>query len=149
MERISSLCGGLAPIVDPIVVTQKVVAGVYPGVTTSQLDELAAETCASCSTQHPDFGTLAARIAVSDLQKNTMGKFSDVVQVLSKHVHPKTGLPAPLVSEALTSLVAANAEAIDARIVHERDFAFEYFGFKTLEKSYLLRLDGKVASSLF
>jgi ribonucleoside-diphosphate reductase subunit M1 len=143
-ERVASFCDGLSPVVDPVVITQKVVSGVYPGVTTTQLDELAAETAASCATQHPDFGILAARLSVDDLQKQTNSKFSEVVALLHGHIHPKTKEPAPLVSTDLYETVMANAELIDSRIQHDRDFYFEYFGFKTLEKSYLLSIDGDI-----
>jgi ribonucleoside-diphosphate reductase alpha chain/ribonucleoside-diphosphate reductase subunit M1 len=141
-KRITKLCDGLDKQVDPVVVAQKVVQGVYPGVTTSQLDELAAETCAACATQHPDFTKLAARISISDMHKNTESSFSDTISLMAKHIHPTTKSAAPLVSEDLCNLVMENAEKIDNYINHERDYLFDYFGFKTLEKSYLSRLDG-------
>jgi ribonucleotide reductase alpha subunit len=142
--RIVNLCSGLDAIVDPIVVAQKVVSGVYPGVTTAQLDELAAETAASCSTQHPDFSRLAARISVSNHHKNTKASFCENIVRFFHHKHPKTGLDAPLVSEELFNICMANKEVIDARLNYERDYLFDYFGFKTLEKSYLMRFDGVV-----
>ena len=105
-SRINKLCYGLDPThVDPAIVSQKVVQGVYPGVTTFELDELAAQTAASCATKHPDFSTLAARISVSNLHKQTSKVFSDVVEILRNHVHPKTGQAAPLVSEELYEIV--------------------------------------------
>lgn len=105
-SRIHKLCYGLDPVhVDAAIISQKVVQGVYPGVTTIELDELAAQTAASLATRHPDFSTLAARISVSNLHKQTSKVFSDVVEVLHKHVHPKTGQPSPLVSDALYSVV--------------------------------------------
>jgi ribonucleotide reductase alpha subunit len=143
-KRITNLCEGLDPQVDPIIVAQKVVQGIFPGVTTSQLDELASETAASCSTQHPDFSKLAARIAISNMHKNSEKSFLKVVTKAYKHIHPKTNQPSPLVSEHLFKVVESNHEKIEAAIVHDRDFLFDYFGFCTLEKSYLMRHDGEL-----
>lgn len=138
-RRIASLCDGLNPeFVDPVKVTQKVVEGVYSGVTTSDIDVLAAETCAYMSQFHPDFSTLAARIAVSNLHKNTNNDFVEVVRILHG-VSDKAGRPAPLVSEELLDIVSKHGEKIKAAIDYERDYQFDYFGFKTLERSYLLR----------
>lgn len=140
-KRISNLCDGLDPLVDPVVIAQKVVQGVYPGVTTSELDELASETAASCATQHPDFTKLAARLSVSNMHKNSESSFSKVITSFFHHVHPKTKAAAPLVSEELLRITMNNSERIDNYIKHERDFDFDYFGFKTLEKSYLMKAD--------
>lgn len=105
-SRINKLCYGLDPNhVDAAIISQKVVPGLYPGVTTVELDELAAQTAASCATRHPDFSTLAARISVSNLHKQTSKVFSDVIEVLKNYVHPKTGQPSPLVSEELYNIV--------------------------------------------
>jgi ribonucleoside-diphosphate reductase subunit M1 len=138
-RRIRALCDGLnAEYVDPVKVTQKVVEGVYPGVSTSDLDTLAAETCAYMSQYHPDFSTLAARIAVSNLHKNTHGRFADVV----RHLHAtkdKAGRLAPLVSDELLEIVEKYGDEIEAVIDYERDYKFDYFGFKTLERSYLFK----------
>lgn len=138
-RRIRALCDDLNPdYVDPVKVTQKVVEGVYPGVTTSDLDTLAAETCAYMSQFHPDFSVLAARIAVSNLHKNTESNFVQVI----KHLHSvtdKAGRPAPLVSDELAEIVEKYSDKINAAMVYERDYRFDYFGFKTLERSYLLR----------
>jgi ribonucleoside-diphosphate reductase subunit M1 len=123
---------------------QKVVQGVYPGVSTSQLDELASETAASMCTQHPDFSKLAARISISNMHKNTEPNFVNVVNKGFEHVHPTTKRPAPLVSQALRDIVEKNGEKINAAIKHERDYLFDYFGFCTLEKSYLMRYDGEM-----
>jgi ribonucleoside-diphosphate reductase subunit M1 len=107
-SRINKLCYGLDPAhVDATIISQKVVPGLYPGVTTVELDELAAQTAASCATRHPDFSTLAARISVSNLHKQTSKVFSEVVEVLHKHVHPKTGQASPLVSDELYEIVMA------------------------------------------
>ena len=138
-HRIRKLCYGLNPeYIDPVKVTQRVVEGVFAGVTTTQLDSLAAETCAYMSQSHPDFSILAARIAVSNLQKNTTENFSEAVEILYG-VKDKAGRDAPLVSEKFVKVVRENAERIDKEIQYDRDFNFDYFGFKTLEKSYLLR----------
>jgi len=145
-SRITKLCYGLNPkYVDPVVIAQKVIQGVYPGVTTVELDELAAQTAASFSTQHPDFSFLAARISVSNLHKMTLKSFSDTIHALYSYVHPKTGLPAPLISEEVYKVVQQHKTALDHALIHDRDFEFDYFGFKTLEKSYLLKLNGEIA----
>ena len=132
--RIAALCKGLDPQVDSITIAQKVVSGVYPGVTTAQLDELAAETAASCSTQHPDFSKLAARISVSNHHKLTNQSFCENVVKFYHHKHPKTGLDAPLVSEELFKICEENKTLIDSVFDYERDYYFDYFGFRTMEK---------------
>lgn len=141
-SRINKLCYGLDPLhVDAAFISQKVVQGVYPGVTTVELDELAAQTAASCATKHPDFSTLAARISVSNLHKQTSKVFSDVIEVLHSHIHPKTQQPAPLVSDELYRVVMENKERLNSAIIYDRDYNFDYFGFKTLERSYMLSVD--------
>ena len=138
-SRINKLCYGLDPQhVDATFVSQKVVQGVYPGVTTIELDELAAQTAASCATKHPDFSTLAARISVSNLHKQTSKVYSDVVEVLYNHVHPKTKQPAPLVSKELYEIVMENKERLNSAMIYDRDYNYDYFGFKTLERAYLM-----------
>ena len=138
-RRIAALCDGLNPeFVDPVKVTQKVVEGVYSGVSTSEIDILAAETCAYMSQFHPDFSTLAARIAVSNLHKNTNEDFCEVVRTLYE-VTDKAGRPAPLVSVNLLDVVNRFRDDINSAIDYDRDYQFDYFGFKTLERSYLLR----------
>jgi len=145
-SRISKLCYGLDPkYVDPALISQKVVQGVYPGVTTIELDELAAQTSASFCTQHPDFSILAARISVSNLHKQTKKAFSEVVEDFYNYVHPKTGASAPLISDEVYKIVMNNKDLLDSAVIHDRDFEYDYFGFKTLEKSYLLKLKGKIA----
>jgi ribonucleoside-diphosphate reductase alpha subunit len=145
-SRIKKLCYGLNPeYVDAVAISQKVVQGVYPGVTTSELDELAAQTAAYQATQHPDFSKLAARISVSNMHKQTQKSFSAVVELFHKHVHPKTKNPAPLIADDVYEIVMANKEILDSAIIHDRDFEYEYFGFKTLEKGYLTKIDNKVA----
>lgn len=144
--RIEKLCYGLNPaLVDPIDVAKKVIEGLFDGVTTSELDNLAAETAASLTTKHPDYALLASRIAVSNLHKNTTKSFSETMRKLYEYHDPKTGKPASLISDDVWHVIEANAEVLDSTIIYDRDFGFDYFGFKTLEKSYLLKLDGKIA----
>eukprot|EP00559_Dactyliosolen_fragilissimus_P008373 CAMPEP_0184861524 /NCGR_PEP_ID=MMETSP0580-20130426/6188_1 /TAXON_ID=1118495 /ORGANISM="Dactyliosolen fragilissimus" /LENGTH=812 /DNA_ID=CAMNT_0027359053 /DNA_START=169 /DNA_END=2608 /DNA_ORIENTATION=+ len=144
-SRITKLCYGLDPkFVDPVCIAQKVIQGVYPGVTTVELDELAAQTAASFATQHPDCSILAARISVSNLHKMTSKSFSETVEILHKYVHPQTGEPAPLISEKVYDIVCQHKDTLDAALIHDRDFEFDYFGFKTLEKSYLLKVHGEI-----
>ena len=144
--RIEKLCYSLNPeLVDPIDVAQKVIEGLYDGVTTSELDNLAAETAASLTTKHPDYALLASRIAVSNLHKNTIKSFSETMRILYNYVDKKTGKPASLLADDVWQVIEANAELLDSTIIYDRDFGFDYFGFKTLEKSYLLKLDGKIA----
>ncbi len=111
----------------------QVCLGVYKGVTTSELDELAAETAAHLTSVHPDYGLLAARIAVSNLHKNTKKSFSETINMLYNYVEPKTGLPAPLISESVYAVISQNAELFNSAIIYDRDYDYDYFGFKTLE----------------
>ncbi|RXW14162.1 hypothetical protein EST38_g11687 [Candolleomyces aberdarensis] len=144
--RIQKLCYGLdTNFVDPIEVTQKVVAGVYQGVTTVELDNLAAETAAYLTTKHPDYAVLAARIAVSNLHKETKKNFSQVMKDLYEYVNPKNGKPAGMISEEIYKIIQENAEQLDSAIIYNRDFNYNFFGFKTLERSYLLRINGRPA----
>jgi len=144
--RIEKLCYGLNPdLVDAIDVARKVIEGLYDGVTTSELDNLAAETAASLTTKHPDYALLASRIAVSNLHKNTIKSFSETMSRLYHYIDPKTGKPAPLIADDVYSVIQAHADTLDSHIIYDRDFSFDYFGFKTLEKSYLLKLNGKIA----
>ncbi|KAI9217005.1 ribonucleoside-diphosphate reductase large chain [Blastocladiella britannica] len=144
--RIAKLCYNLnKDYVDPAIIAQKVVQGVYNGVTTVQLDNLAAETAAYMTTTHPDFAMLAARIAVSNLHKETKSVFSEVMTDLYSYVNPINGKPSPMVSESTYAVICEHAARLDAAIDYERDFGYQYFGFKTLERSYLLKIDGKVA----
>lgn len=137
LQRIRKASRGLC--VNPDILSQQVLARIIDGIKTSELDELAAQMAASLCTTHPDWGTLASRIVVSNHQKNTVAEFSKVVVTLSTQVMPKTGEPLSYLSEGLVAVTAANAAAIDAYIKHDRDYEFDYFGFKTLEKSYLLK----------
>ena len=144
--RIEKLCYSLNPaLVDPIDVAKKVIEGLYDGVTTSELDNLAAETAASLTTKHPDYALLASRIAVSNLHKNTIKSFSETMRLMHDYIDPKTGKSASLLADDVWDIIQANAELLDSTIIYDRDFGFDYFGFKTLEKSYLLKLNGKIA----
>ena len=144
--RIERLCYGLDPLfVSPVEVAMKVVAGIYDGVTTAELDNLAAETAASLTTRHPDYATLAARLAISNLHKNTLKSFSATMRLLYQYIDPKTGENAALISRETYSVIKQHAALLDSTIIYDRDFGYDYFGFKTLEKSYLLKMNGKVA----
>jgi len=144
--RIEKLCYSLNPaLVDPIDVAKKVIEGLYDGVTTSELDNLAAETAASLTTKHPDYALLASRIAVSNLHKNTIKSFSETMRRLHGYIDAKAGKNASLLADDVWEVIEKNAEVLDSTIIYDRDFGFDYFGFKTLEKSYLLKLDGKIA----
>ncbi|MCY4644721.1 MAG: ribonucleoside-diphosphate reductase subunit alpha [Bacteriovoracales bacterium] len=144
-KRIEGLSFGLnQDHVDPVLIAQKVIEGLYDGITTQELDELSAQTSAYLSTRHPDFSVLAGRIAVSNLHRNTESSFSKNVKAMYRYHHPKTGDHAPLVSEELYELVRLNYARLDSLVDYERDFNYDYFGFKTLERSYLLRMNGKV-----
>ncbi|KAI9189616.1 ribonucleotide-diphosphate reductase subunit rnr1 [Blastocladiella emersonii ATCC 22665] len=144
--RIAKLCYGLnKDFVDPAAVAQKVISGVYNGVTTVQLDNLAAETAAYMTTTHPDFSSLAARIVVSNLHKETKPVFTDVMTDLFNYVNPINQKPSPMLSEETYKVIMANADRLNAAIDYERDYGYNYFGFKTLERSYLLKVSGKVA----
>lgn len=143
--RIRKLCYGLNSLVDPVKVAMRVIEGLYDGVTTSELDNLAAEIAATLTTTHPDYAKLAARISVSNLHKNTKKSFSETMKDLYEYVNPRTGRKAPLLSEEVYQIVLENAEQLDSTIIYNRDFGYDYFGFKTLERSYLLKINGKVA----
>ncbi len=144
--RIQKLSYGLEPThVDPILVAKKVIDGVYDGVSTSDLDNLAAETAASLTVRHPDYAQLASRIAVSNLHKNTIKSFSKTVESLYHYIDPKTGQKAGLIADDVYALVMENAQILDSSIIYDRDFGYDYFGFKTLERSYLLKMNGLVA----
>ncbi|KAG6160570.1 ribonucleotide-diphosphate reductase subunit rnr1 [Claviceps purpurea] len=143
--RVSRLCYGLdVDHVDPVAITQKVISGVYGGVTTVQLDDLAAETAAYMTVTHPDYAILAARIAVSNLHKQTKKQWSAVVSDLYHYVNPKNNCESPMISKETYECVMRHKEELDSAIVYDRDFNYQYFGFKTLERSYLLKLNGKI-----
>ncbi|OON22932.1 ribonucleoside-diphosphate reductase, alpha subunit [Opisthorchis viverrini] len=144
-KRIRALCYGLdESCIDIPAITRRVVTGLYPGVTTSELDNLAAEVCACMTTRHHAYGTLAARLAVSNLHKNTKASFSEVMEDLYGYVNERTKLHSPIVSEEVIKIIRENADRLNSAIDYQRDFNYNYFGFKTLERSYLFKLHGKV-----
>lgn len=144
--RIERLCYGLDPVhVQPIEVAMKVVNGLYDGVKTTELDNLAAETAASMTTKHPDYAILAARLAISNLHKETQKSFSGTIKRLYNYVDPKTGESAALISKEVYDVIRKNASLLDSSIIYDRDYGYDYFGYKTLEKSYLLKMEGKIA----
>jgi ribonucleoside-diphosphate reductase alpha subunit len=144
--RIEKLCYGLDPKhINPVEVAMKVINGLYDGVSTIELDNLAAEIAASMTTRHPDFARLAARLAISNLHKVTSKSFSNTMKRLYTYVDPKTGQNAPLISKETWKVIKDNAAELDEAIIYDRDFGYDYFGFKTLERSYLMKIDGKTA----
>jgi ribonucleoside-diphosphate reductase alpha chain len=143
-DRIKKLCYGLNELVDPVKVAMRVIEGLYDGVSTSELDSLAAETAASMTIAHPDYAQLAARIAISNLHSNTTKLFSETMNEMFHYVNPRNGQDAPLLSEEVHKVIQENAEFLDSHIIYNRDFNYDYFGFKTLERSYLLKINGKI-----
>jgi ribonucleoside-diphosphate reductase alpha chain len=147
-NRIRKMTYGLnTDYVDAMEVAQKVIAGIYDGITTQELDNLTAETAASLIPRHPDYSILASRIAVSRLHKTTKKKFSETIQDLYDYINPETNEPAGIINDLTYEVVMKNKQKLDGAIIHERDFDFEYFGFRTLEKSYLLKTNGEVCES--
>jgi len=142
--RVKKMCYGLNIIVDPVKVAMRVIEGLYDGVTTSELDNLAAEISATMTTAHPDYAKLAARIAVSNLHKNTKKSFSETMDDLYHYVNPRTGTKSPLIADDVYEIIKENAQKLDSTIIYNRDFNYDYFGFKTLERSYLLKLNGHI-----
>lgn len=146
LDRINQQTYGLdAKWIVPFEIAQKVIEGITPDVKTYVLDQLAMETAAALTTKHPDYAVLAARLAITNLHKETKKSFSETIEDLYKYIDPKTGRPSPIVSESFYTTVMKHADELDSSIVHSRDHNFDYFGFKTLEKSYLLKINGKVA----
>ncbi len=144
-SRIERLCYALDPKhVDPADVAKKVIQGIYDGVTTIELDNLAAEIAASLTTKHPDYALLASRIAISNLHKNTKKSFSETMKDLYTYTNPKTGQRSSLIARDIYKIIEKNADILDSTIIYDRDFDYDYFGFKTLEKGYLLKINGKV-----
>ncbi|PXY40137.1 ribonucleoside-diphosphate reductase subunit alpha [Flavobacterium cheongpyeongense] len=143
-ERIKKLCYGLNELVDPVKVAMRVIEGLYDGVSTSELDNLAAETAASMTIAHPDYAQLAARVAISNLHSNTKKSFSETMKDMYHYVNPRNGQDAPLISDEVYKVIQENAAFLDSHIIYTRDFNYDYFGFKTLERSYLLKINGKI-----
>jgi len=142
--RIARLAKGLSRFVDSCIVTQKVIGYLRKGMTTAELDELAAETAAHLTSLHPDFGVLAARISVSNLHKSTLENFSDVATLLYEYVEPRTNKPASMLADDVYKFIQENATALNAAIDYKRDFEYDFFGFKTLLHGYLLKINGKI-----
>jgi len=142
--RIKKLCYGLNAIVQPEMVAMKVIEGLYDGVTTIELDNLAAEVAASKTIEHPDYALLASRISVSNLHKNTKKSFSETISDLYHYLDPKTGENASLIADDVYTIIKENAEYLDGQIIYDRDYKYDYFGYKTLERAYLLRLNGEI-----
>jgi ribonucleoside-diphosphate reductase alpha chain len=143
--RIEKLCYGLnMKFVEPVEIAKRVINGIYDKIPTTVLDELAAQTAASMTTIHPDYAILAARIAISNLHKETSKSFSNTMKRLYEYIDPKTGENAGLIAKDVYEVIRKNAALLDSSIIYDRDYHYDYFGFKTLERSYLLRIDGKV-----
>ena len=140
--RIVKMCYGLDAMVSPEAVTMKVIEAIFDGITTTGLDNLAAEVAVTKTIEHPDYALLASRIAVSNLHKETKKSFSEVMNDLYNYIDPKTGENAALLSDEVHSIIMGNQELLDTSIVYDRDFRYDYFGFKTLTRSYLMKLDG-------
>jgi ribonucleoside-diphosphate reductase alpha chain len=143
--RIIKMCYGLDPLVSPEAVAMKVIEGIYDGVSTTDLDNLAAEVAAAKTIDHPDYALLASRIAVSNLHKETKKTFSEVMSDMYHYIDPKTGQKASLLADDVYQIIQENKELLDSSIIYDRDFRYDYFGFKTLTRSYLMKLDGKIA----
>jgi len=144
-SRLTKLSWGLDRAVDPVKVTQKVISGVFSGITTAKLDELTAQTAAHMVTTHPDYGLLAARITVSNLHKQTKKIFSEVVADLFNYINPITGKHGPLISKQVYEIIMKHEDRINSAIVYDRDYNYDYFGIKTLQRAYLLKLNNKIA----
>ena len=143
--RIIKMCYGLDPLVSPEAVAMKVIEGIYDGVTTTDLDDLAAEVSAAKTIDHPDYALLASRIAISNLHKETKKTFSEVMEDLYRYCDPKTGEKAALLSDDVYKVISENKDLLDSSIIYDRDFKYDYFGFKTLTRSYLMKLNGEIA----
>lgn len=146
--RVKKLCYGLDGMVQPEMIAMKVIEGLFDGVTTSELDSLAAEVAASKTIEHPDYALLASRISVSNLHKGTKKSFSDTIEDLYNYIDPITGENASLIAEDVYKIVQDNSEYFDSHIIYDRDFKYDYFGFKTLERAYLLKIEGQIVERL-
>jgi len=143
--RVKKLCYGInQEFVEPVEIAKHVIKSIYDGVSTTELDNLAAETAATMAATHPDYSLLAARIAISNLHKNTNKSFSATMEILYNYIDPKNNQKASLIADDIMAIIRDNREKLDSAIIYDRDFVFDYFGFKTLEKSYLMRANGEV-----
>lgn len=148
LARIKKQTYGLdSKFVEPVEIAQKVISGLYDGVTSKEVDQLAAETAASMSVKHPDYSILASRIAITSLYKDTDKSFTNTIDKLYNYVDNKTGQSAGLVNDEVYKFIMDNADEINSAIITDRDFLIDYFGFKTLERAYLLKIDGKVVET--
>ena len=143
--RIRSLCYNLNPTVEPSKIAIKVIEGIYDGVKTTELDNLASEVCATMTVNHPDYAKLAARISISNLHKETKKVFSEVIEDLYNYIDPNTNKKGPLIADDVYDIISKNKEQLNSAIVYDRDFNYDYFGFKTLERSYLLKINKVIA----
>ena len=146
LNRVKKQCYGLnMDYIEPMEIAKKVIHGLYDGISSVELDILAAETAAALTPTHPDYSILASRICVTSLHKKTPKSFSQVIDQLYNYVDPKTGLKAPMIADDVYEIIMSNSKDIDSQIITDRDLDYDYFGFKTLEKSYLLKIDGQPA----
>ena len=129
--------------VDIYEISQKVCGRIFNGVKTSELDELAAQLCSSMMIENPDYGALAARIIISNHHKNTSPSFSETIQIMYDNKDIE-GNPSPLVNDKLYEVVMNNKEKLNSYIDHNRDYTLDYFGFKTLERAYLTKVNGRI-----
>jgi len=144
LNRVKKQCYGLnMDYIEPMEIAKKVIHGLYDGISSVELDVLAAETAAALTPTHPDYSILAARISVTSLHKRTPKSFSAVIEQLYNYVDPKTGLKAPMIADDVYKIISENSKDIDSQIITDRDLDYDYFGYKTLEKSYLLKIDGQ------
>jgi ribonucleoside-diphosphate reductase alpha chain len=143
LNRVKKQCYGLnMDYIEPMEIAKKVIHGLYDGISSVELDTLAAETAAALTPTHPDYSILASRICVTSLHKRTPKSFSSVIEQLYNYVDPKTGLKAPMIADDVYDIIMKNSKDIDSHVIADRDSDYDYFGFKTLEKSYLLKIDG-------
>ena len=141
-SRIKKQTYGLSELVDSDEVARKVISGIYDGVTSEELDKLSAETAAALIPVHPDYSILAARLAITALYKRVPKDFSTVIDSLYNYINPRTNEPSGMISEEIFNIIKNNATEINSMIVHDRDFNIDYFGYKTLERAYLLKING-------
>ncbi len=147
-SRINSLRYGLSEIVDPDIVSQKVISGCYDLITSEEIDTLAYETAAQLVIEHPDYSMLASRLAITSLNKSVPKSFTKSVENLYNHIDPKTGEKAGMISDEVFKIIMDNKDRLNSAIIHKRDERIDFFGFKTLERSYLLKIDNRPAERI-
>jgi ribonucleoside-diphosphate reductase alpha chain len=144
-HRISQLIYGLdSKYVDAIQVAKRTINGLFDGITTEELDNLSAEVSAYMTSVHPDYARLAGRIAVANLHRQTSDSFMETVDALYNFKSEFGATPQPLVSKEFYDYASEHKDRISTEIAYSRDFEFDYFGYKTLERSYLLKVNGKI-----